>query len=413
VSTHDTSPSAVSRDFPEAAGFGAAGLRLAGVTGAVGAIALLGALALAWPAADAGHRFLYAYLPAFTFFLTISLGALFFVVLQHLTRAGWSIAVRRVAELLASNLALLAVLALVVVVPTLLGKGSLYEWADPVRAQTDAVIHAKAGYLNGPFFALRIAVYFALWVALARWYLGRSTAQDAGGDPTLTTAMETRAAPAMIVFALTATFGAFDLVMSLDPHWYSTIFGVYVFAGSALGFFAVLALVMMALQGRGRLVHVFTAEHYHDVGKLLFAFVFFWGYIAFSQFMLIWYANIPEETRWYRDRFAGGWLVLSLVLLFGHLLVPFVGLLSRVAKRRKPLLAFWSVFLLVMHYVDLYWLIVPTGDFDGVPFGVVDLLCIVGVGGLYAAGFLTLGRSRALVPVRDPRLSESLAFENV
>jgi hypothetical protein len=400
-------------DLIEAAGFGAGGTRGAAIATGVGALALIVALVLARPGDDGGHRFLYAYLPSFAFFLTLSLGALFFVVLQHLTRAGWSIAVRRVSELFAANMVLMAVLALVVVVPVVAGSGTLYEWGDATRAQADHVIHAKAGYLNGPFFAVRALLYFAVWIGLARWYLGRSGEQDRTGDPTLTTRMEQRSAPAMLLFALSATFFAFDFIMSLDPHWYSTIFGVYIFAGSAIGFFAALALTMVSLQAGGRLRNVLTVEHYHDVGKLLFAFVFFWGYIAFSQFMLIWYANIPEETRWYADRFEGGWLVWSLVLLFGHLLVPFAGLMSRTAKRNKGLLAFWAAYMLVMHYVDLYWLIVPTGEFLGVPFGAVDVLCFVGIGGLYVAGILVLGMRRALVPLRDPRLGESLAFENV
>jgi hypothetical protein len=353
-----------------------------------------------------------AYLLSLLFFLSISLGGLFFVAVQHLTRAGWSVVVRRMAELLAGNLVLLAALALVVVVPALAGSGVLYEWADQAHAHADAVIAAKQGYLNGPFFALRAAVYFGLWIVLARWYLGRSTAQDVSGDAELTSRMEKRSAPAMLLFALTATFAAFDFVMSLDPHWYSTIFGVYVFAGSVMAFCATLALTMMLTQASGRLRDVLTVEHYHDVGKLLFAFVFFWGYIAFSQFMLIWYANIPEETRWYRVRFDGGWLTLSLALLFGHFLVPFVGLLPRGAKRRKSLLAFWAVLLLVMHYVDLLWLIGPTAG-GGVSFGIIEVLCLAGVGGLYVAGFFVLARSRSLIPLRDPRLGESVAFENL
>ena len=410
--TPQSSPQA-SPDEPNIAGFGAAGGRWALVTGTIGIAALMAAAALSYGRAADFQGFLYAYLTSFLFFVTISLGALFFVLLQHLTRAGWSVVVRRIAELLAGNIVILSVLALVIVIPTLMGSGTLYVWADSAKVLADETLRAKAGYLNGPFFAVRIVAYFAVWVWLARYYLGRSAAQDATGDASLTTAMEKRSAPAMVGFALTVTFAAFDLIMSLDPLWYSTIFGVYVFAGCAVAFFAALALLMMLFEQGGRLRRIVTVEHYHDVGKLLFAFVFFWGYIAFSQFLLIWYANIPEETRWYRLRFAGGWLVMAVVLLFGHFLVPFAGLLSRAAKRQKVQLAFWSTCLLVMHYVDLYWLIVPNQHARGVPFGLVDLLCLAGLAGLYVAGFLILGRKRLLVPVRDPRLSESIDFENI
>jgi hypothetical protein len=396
----------------QAAGLGPQGVRLAIYGGAVG-LACLAAAALVTRVEGAGlGRFMFAYLPSFMFFLTVSLGALFFVVLQHLTRAGWSVVVRRIAELLAANVVLLAVLALVVVVPTVAGSGSLYAWAARAPLAGAEALGAKAAYLNGPFFALRAVIYFALWLSIARFYLTRSSAQDTSGDAALTSGLEKLSAAAMLALALSVTFAAFDFVMSVDPAWSSTVFGVYVFAGCAVGFFAALALTMMALQASGRLRDLVNTEHYHDVGKLLFAFVFFWGYIAFSQFLLIWYANIPEETRWYRDRLMGGWLWLSLGLLFGHFIVPFLGLMSRAAKRRRALLAFWAFFMLAMHYIDLYWLIVPAQG-RHVPFGLVDVLCFLGLAALYVGGFLFLARQRALVPLRDPRLSESLAFENV
>lgn len=396
----------------EMTGLGRSGARLAGGITAAGIAAILAAAAVAAASGEGSRRFLFAYLVAFAFVLSLSLGGLFFVVLQHLTRAGWSVAVRRVAELFAANLVLVAALALVVVVPVLAGDATLYPWADAARVDADHLLHAKAGYLNPIFFAGRAAVYFGVWLLLARYFLGRSTEQDHTGEPALTTRMERASAPAMIAFALTVSFAAFDFLMSLDPLWYSTIFGVYFFAGAAVAFFAALALAMMLAQRSGRLAQAITSEHYHDVGKLLFAFVFFWGYIAFSQFMLIWYANIPEETRWYAARFEGGWLAVTLVLLFGHFLLPFAGLLPRASKRKKTLLAFWAGLLLVMHYVDLFWLVAPNGG-AGVRFGLVDLLVFVGLVSLWTAGVLWLARSRALLPVRDPRLGESLAFENL
>ena len=400
---------------------------------AVGGVGLACALMLGVGKQDGWRSFFHCYLTAFLFLLTLSLGALFFVILQHLTRAGWSVTVRRVAELIAGNLPLLAVMALPIVLATALGSGALYPWAnhetfareflekDRLHAMEE-LLHRKQAYLNPVFFALRCVFYFAVWILLARYFLKRSTEQDVSGDPALTTRMESVSAPGMLLFALTITFAAFDLVMSLDPFWFSTIFGVYVFSGSVVGFLAFLALALLFLQRRGRLPGRVTVEHYHDLGKLLFAFVFFWGYIAFSQYLLIWYANLTEETGWYRLRQTGGWTGLSVALLFGHFIVPFVGLISRHAKRRVAILSFWSVWLLVFHYLDLYYLAMPQlmlrqAGWDAVlaqdtTFQPLDVACLTGLGGIYLAVLVHRARACRLMPVKDPRLNESLAFEN-
>jgi hypothetical protein len=202
--------------------------------------------------------------------------------------------------------------------------------------------------------------------------------------------------------------------MSLSPHWFSTIYGVYFFSGAVVAFFAAIILAAAALQLSGRLKNSISIEHYHDLGKLLFAFVIFWGYIAFSQYLLIWYANIPEETQWYLARQSGPWVWVSLVLLFGNLLIPFFGLLSRHAKRRKWSLSFWAVWLLVMHWIDLYYLVMPSlgGQSATLPFSAIDICLFLGIGGVYLAGLVHTAGQRPLLPVADPRLKESLAFEN-
>jgi len=353
-------------------------------------------------------RFCHAYLVNYCYFLSLSLGALFFVVLQHLARAGWSVVVRRLAEILAANLPLMAVLAL----PVLFGTGVLYDWVHASESAHAELIEAKRAYLNLPFFLVRIGAYFAIWTWLSRVLLNRSVEQDASGDVDITLRLTRFSGLAVVLFALTITFAAFDLIMSLTPQWFSTIFGVYYFAGSMVGFVAVITLVAMLLQARGLLARAITIEHYHDLGKLLFAFVFFWGYIAFSQYMLIWYANIPEETGWYLVRQSGSWLWVSLVLLFGHFLLPFLGLLPRRVKRRKPTLAFWAVWALVMHWVDLYWLIMPTHSPERLPLGLLEIGCFLGLGGLFLAGLVRAAGRSALIPVNDPRLAESLEFEN-
>jgi hypothetical protein len=380
---------------------------------AIGAIALVAGVALGWNGDGQLQAFSASYLVSYCFFLSISLGALFFVALQHLVRAGWSVAVRRLAELLAANTGCMAILFLPVLVPLLLGRTGLYAWANADLVAADAGLQWKEPYLNVPFFAVRAVVYFLVWVFLARFYLSHSTRQDESGDTALTRRMEKRSAVALILFGLSVTFASFDWLMSLEPHWFSTIYGLYFFAGAVVAFFAAMILVALALQKGGWLARSITTEHYHELGKLLFGFIVFWGYIAFSQYMLIWYANIPEETGWYVDRQSGPWAAVGLAMVFGHLLIPFFGLLSRESKRRRILLAAWAGWMLLFHWVDLYWLVMPTFAPKHLPFGLTDLCCFIAVGSLFLAGLSWIARGRALVPLKDPRLNESLAFENV
>ena len=401
MSTARTSWERESRHSGEAAG------RLVAFAGGIGLLSLLGGAGLTLPAEDGARRFFFAYLVGFAFVLSLSLGALFFVMLQHLTRSGWSVVLRRIAELMAAGLIGLAALA----VPVLLGAGRLYSWAQPAHA-TDALLAWKRPYLNVPLFAVRMAGYFAVWGILAWYFLRRSTQQDRTGEPSLTVRMERVSGPGMLLFGLTVTFAAFDLIMSLDAHWFSTIFGVYFFAGSAASFFAALTLAAMGLQRAGRLVREITVEHYHDLGKLLFAFVFFWAYIAFSQYMLIWYSNIPEETAWYLARQTGPWRHVAAALILGHFALPFAGLLSARCKRRRAHLAFWAAWVLVIHWLDLYWLIMPVVSPGRLGLGLAQVATLVGMTGLWLAGIAWWARGVPLLPERDPRLPESLAFEN-
>jgi len=353
-------------------------------------------------------RLLQSYLVSFSFYLSVSLGALFFVLLQHVTRSGWSVVVRRVAEAMAANLVVLAPLA----APVVVGMHQLYHWSRAEAVANDPMLAAKAGYLNPTFFVIRLCVYFVVWIALALVLLRTSLAQDASNDPRATLRMERLSAPGMVLFALTINFAAFDLLMSLDPHWFSTIFGVYFFSSSVVGFLAVFALVLLGLQLVGRLRWSVTVDHYHDVGKLLFAFVVFWAYIAFSQYLLIWYGNLPEETSWFFVRQSGPWLGVSLLLLGGHFFLPFLVLLSRFVKRRPVLLGLAGLWMVAMHWLDLYWLAVPSLSPEHAPFGLLDVCCFVGLGGVWLAAATLWLRRRSLLAVGDPRLAESLAFEN-
>lgn len=371
------------------------------------------------------ESFFRGYVMNFAYFASITLGSLFFVLIQHVTRAGWSVVVRRLAENVSMIFPTLALLSLVIILPILLGFPggihSVYPWTDPELRANDELIRHKSAYLNGGFFLIRMAVYFGLWTMLAGYYYRSSVRQDQSGDPAVTSTLQVRAAPSLIIFALSLTYFAFDVLMSLSPHWYSTIFGVYFFAGSAVSFFCVLTLLMFWLQSVGRLQSAITSEHYHDVGKLIFAFIVFWAYIGFSQYMLIWYGNIPEETGWYLIRQQSPWLYVTLLLLFGHFMLPFVALISRHPKRRKSVLILGAMWMLLMHWFDMMWLTFPHptshgGEPVAAPLAFWDVAqaaaSLVGVGGVCAWALLNRMSAASLIPERDPRLTESLAFQN-
>lgn len=470
-----------------------AGARSFGLTAmVVGVVALVAALIAAKMLPNGGgfERFGFAYITNYAYFLSITLGGLFLVLVTHLFRAGWVVAVRRIAEVIAANTPVMAVLFVPILLYVFMGNGMLYPWAnakfdDPdfgghhgaletpahpaaqiitvaneadhgedvakpyaetghaqaaehaglasQRAHhhaelTDALVPGKRPYLTKWFFTLRWVLYLLIWAGLGIYYLKTSVKQEASGEKAaLTRKMEVLAAPGTFLFALTITFAAFDLVMSLDPVWFSTMWGVYYFAGSALGAIATMILALMALQRFGFLPSV-NVEHYHDLGKLLFTFVFFWGYIAFSQFMLIWYANLPETNYWFELRgittsggnpFISGWTWVALALLFGHLLIPFLGLLSRWIKRSRKLLAFWAVWLLVMHWVDHWWVVMPNylytsaKSIPGPLFPSVELLCLIGVGGIAVGGAVLRATGQGLIAAGDPRLGDSLGHENM
>jgi hypothetical protein len=369
---------------------------------------------------NAATNFWSSYLTGFIYCLTLSLGALIFVLIQHATRASWSVVVRRMAEIYTNNFILLLVLALPLI---FIGAPHLYAWFHPGQLVGEAahLVAKKRPWLNPAFFYIRIVGYFLIWIWMSRYFFTRSVAQDRDGNPETTVRMWVTSGPSLLVFAITSTFAAFDLVMSLTPTWYSTMFGVYFFAGSMLGIMALLGATCLFLQGRGHLPNVITNEHYHDIGKLTFAFVFFWGYIAFSQFMLIWYGNIPEETEWFKIRqmpFGNGpesWVWIEAGLLFGHFFIPFLGLIGRWAKRRRAVLAFWCLWVLVWHWIDIVYLVLPPFSPQGW-LGmtlVAPLVMTLGMLGLWF-GFAALStQGKAILPVRDPRLIESLEFDNI
>src|SRR5215213_2303307 len=372
------------------------------------ACALLGALACAGLGVGNPKQFFFSWLVSFLFFLSLVLGGLFFVLIQYASQGGWGVVLRRIGETIFATVPVMAILFL----PLLLGLRDLYSWSMPGAAEHDALLRWKAPFLNVPFFLVRAVIYFGAWCVIALFYYRVSRRQDATGDPAGSARLRRLAGPAIIVLALTQTFASIDWIMSLTPHWYSTMFGLYFFAGSFVGFIALLSVAAVAMRGAGLLDTVISPEHLHDVGKFLFAFTAFWAYIAFSQFFLMWYANLPEETIWYRARLEGSWKMVTILLMAGHFGVPFFYLMGRAVKRRGWTLAVGGAWLLAMHFMDLYWQVMPTLHPDGVRPALLDVAAFFAIGGCFVAAASWLMRRQALVPLRDPRLAESLAFEN-
>jgi len=298
-----------------------------------------------------------------------------------------------------------------------MGSHEIFHWTHAEAVAHDEVLQAKAPYLNEGAFRVRFAVYLVLWSALAIAYWSWSTKQDTASNPAEYAHKMRRWSPiGLLVFALTLTFGAFDFLMSLDPHWFSTIFGIYYFAGCVTIVHSVIALIVILLHRSGYLRGVVTPEHFHDLGKYMFAFTVFWGYIGFSQYFLIWYASIPEETYWFSYRGHGDWLTLSLILVFTRFVIPFLGIMSRKIKRNPRTLAFWCVWIIVAEFIDMYWLVQPalahTRGIEQIRIDLYDITTLVGVGGVLAA-IITWGLVKhALVPLKDPRLEESINHEN-
>lgn len=420
--THTKSKSPDDPAFQLPASFAAAGLPLAvGGAGLLIVGVLLGLFG--GPGADeaAKSRFtMSSYLVAFSYCFTLTLGCLFFVLTQHLVRAGWSVVVRRTAELFMVAMPALAILFLPILFAAWSQTGVLFPWSDPGYGEAHhlpaSLWGEKIRYLNPEWFTARSIVYLVLLSAIAVYYFRLSRRQDETGEITLTERLQACSGPAVIVFSLVTSFVAFDWLMSLAPMWFSTMFGVYLFAGAVLSAHCLIALTCFLLQRNGAIRDEVTVEHYHDLGKYIFGFITFWTYIAFSQFLLIWYANMPEETAWFDTRLQGVWPAVSYSFILLHWLLPFLAMMSIHGRRRPAWVAGWSAYILLVHYIDLYWIVMPeTGETFGGAVGVaVTLLISLGMVGLYLGGILWFARSNQVkvLPVRDPRLGESLAFEN-
>ena len=385
---------------------GGFGQKVFSISAIIGVVSLAATIGLGFAEGDGFRHFGYSYLINFAFFLSISLGALVFLPIMYLTRSSWSIVVRRMVEVVAAVMPLMAVMA----IPVILLASQIYGWATPGELESHGMGH-KAVFLSKPWFIFRWVLYFVMWTGMSWFFWRNSVKQDEDGDLKLTRRLENYSGFFLMVSALSIGLAAFDLLMSVDYVWFSTMFGVYYWAGGFVSFFAVLTLMTMGLQNSGRLTKIISPEHFHDYGKLMFGFTFFWGYIAFSQYMLYWYANIPEETAWYLLRFQNGWGNVGWVTLFATFCLPFLGLISRFAKRKRKILAFWAVWIIVAQWINLYWVVMPEFS-HSFTISLMDLTGFLGVGGIWFAGITKLATGASLVPIKDPRLDESLRFEN-
>jgi hypothetical protein len=366
------------------------------------AMAAIGAagVALAFFAASR-ERFWASYVVWFLFVLTVGIGALFLVALNWLVGARWSVPLRRATERVSSLVVLAAPLAAI----GLFALPVLYPWTFPQAANNPAIV-AKSAWLNVPFFAGRAIGCAALLVLFFALFVGGSVRQDRTKDPALSVRAKRLSAPFMFVFAITITVVAFDWISSLVPEWYSDIFGVYLFAGTFLAGLAASSLAAIFLLSRGRLPGV-RPDHLYNLGGLMFAFTVFWSYIAFAQYMLIWYANLPEEVVWYKQRIEGPWLVVVLALAVVHFVIPFFVLLGKDQKSDVRTLGAASICLLAAHLLDLYWMVFPAigaAPVFGWPEASFALL-FVGVGLSWVRRSMGWG---ADVPVGDPLLHEGL-----
>ena len=401
----------------------------------------------------------FSYLTSYMFYLSIALGGLFFVLINHLVRSGWSITSRRLAEGMMKNVLLMAVLF----APIALNLNTIFAWTDmgkkvdvaaskadygiegPIgrtdlyksrsgnteekkavntkkwQEHLEHVLLHKKGYLSPNFFFARAAFYFIVLIGLAFYLFKGSKTLDTEEDPEKQAATIVRlgraSAPGLMLFSLVITFIAFDWIMSTDYGWFSTIFGVIYFSGAVVAFYASLILVSKFLQSKGFLKGAINIEHYHDYGKFLWGFMVFWTYVSFSQLILIWYADLPEETSWFHSRWneLDGWRTLSLIIIFGHFVLPFFLLLSRHVKRSGFGITFMAIWMFIVSWLHLYWEIMPNMTFPGVStfnFQFADVLLFLGLGSIFFGGFFLNLKNSKLIPENDPRLKEAINFHN-
>jgi len=348
-------------------------------------------------------RFFASYLFAYVFWTSISLGFLGITMLHHMTSGRWSFLIQRISE---AGMRVLPLQALLFI-PLLFGLHDLYPWVARAGEEAMAV---RSSYLNVPFFIVRTVLYFVIWIGMAfllnRW----SRLQDVSADPRLTRSLRLLSAPGLLVYAITATFAAIDWTMSLQSEWFSTIYGMLAVTGQVLAALSVAAIVLRVLSTSGPLADVVAPRPLNDLGNMILAFVVLWTYMSFSQFLIIWAGNLPDEIPWYLRRLTMGWRTVGLLLIIFHFGVPFFLLLLRRNKRSLLALASIAAGILIMRVVDAYWIVMPGAVPAGATVNWTDLAAFLGVGGLWVAWYARQIKGAPLFPQHDPRfavLSES------
>jgi hypothetical protein len=368
------------------------------VAGAVGAaISVLGLLLNS-------RQFFQSYLMAYMLWLGVTLGCLALGMVHQLSGGAWGVLIRRPIGAAARVIPVMTALFL----PIALGVTRIYPWTNADLVAHDEALQHKQPYLNIPFFLTRAAIYFLAWNALS-YFLNRwSLEQDRTGDPRIARRMQMLSGGGLVVYGLTITFASFDWLMSLEPHWYSTIYGVLILGGQGLSALAFLIIVLVWLSRRPPLDQIVVPAHFHDLGNLMLAFVMLWAYFSFSQYLIIWAGNLPAEIGWYLHRMQTGWRPIAVVLMLFHFALPFVVLLSRTVKRQGRLLVRVAIAVMVVRLVDLWWLIGPEFHTDGIAVSWMDAWIPFSMGAIWTAAFIHQLRGRAILPVHDPEFDETL-----
>lgn len=364
----------------------------------------VGLLVFILVAINSPERAWLSYLLSWFYVLSLSLGGLLFVSLHHVGNAGWTANIRRVVESFSAFLPYGLGLGLIFMI---FGAPQVYSWFQEAEVARDPLLKHKAPYLNPFFFWLRFVLFFAIWIGFSKWIVGLSLKQDKTGDESITKKLVKPSVIFILLFSLSYSLFGVDTLMSLEPHWFSTIFGVYLFAGTFQSTLAFFILLLFYLKSKKLLGKEVSPDHFHDLGKYLLGFTIFWAYIAFSQYMLIWYANIPEETIFYKPRSQGVWALVSVLLILLKFVVPFFALLSRKAKRQMGSLCSVALLILVMQYVDLYWLIYPNFDPHNIHFDFREVFIFFGFLGAFLFAVSKFLSKHPLVAKKDPRKHES------
>lgn len=360
---------------------------------------------------DNHAQFFRSYLLGYVYWLGISLGCFAILMIQHLSGGAWGIVIRRILEAATRTLPL----TLILFIPIAVGLHSLYLWSHTEVVDHDAILKAKSGYLNVTFFLIRVVIYFVVWFAISYFLNKWSKQQDESSDPIKEKSkMQDLSGPSLVLLGATMTFASIDWLMSLDPHWVSTIFGILFMGGQALSAMAFIITMIVFLSNYKPMNQVIAGRHLNDLGKLMLAFVMLWAYFSFSQYLIIWSGNLPEEIPWYINRLHGIWKVLAGAIILFHFVLPFFLLLPRKANKNPRILLSVAILIIVMRYIDLYWLIGPKvthgegAHSAAFSFSWLDIVAPLGVGGIWLWYFINELKKRPLLPINDPELEGAI-----